>query len=153
MRNWIIILIIFIVPLGLYGVLDMKTSAQDLIARTTAKSEAVAGVSVKNPEKTSQITVYKFYSPLCKDCQKQSKELVGLKEEFAKKVTFNEINVSGATGESDEVQKLIKKYNIQMVPTVVIADIKGKEMKKYDTVISHDELKNVLNNLILNGVK
>src|SRR5574344_1502455 len=123
MKNWVIILIIFIVPLALYGFIDYKNTPSEILAKVEEQAAIAKPI------------VYKFYSPLCKDCQTQSIEFNGLPEEFSETVIFENINVSGKEGESKKVKDLIKKFDIKSVPTIVIVDKNGKMVQKSSSVL------------------
>lgn len=124
MKNWVIVLLIFAVPLGLYAYLE--SNSQD--TRANAANTAV----VNNKPK-----VIKFYSPLCSDCQKVSKEMVEVVEDYKDAVTFEEINVSEQTKQNKE---LIKKYKVTLVPTLIFETRDGKVVKKVEGFIEDDQI-------------
>ena len=82
MKNWIIVLLVFTIPLGLYAYFETNTQA------TVAKEEMTAN-------KTQKPRVIKFYSPMCSDCQKVSKEMVGVGEDFKDHVASNPLPWAG----------------------------------------------------------
>lgn len=126
MKNWIIVLLVFAIPLGLYAYLESNSQS------TVAKEE----VSMNNTQKPR---VIKFYSPMCSDCKKISNEMVGVVEDYKDAVTFEEINVSEQT---DKNKALIKKYKITLVPTLVFESKDGKTFKKVEGFIEDDEIEN-----------
>ena len=80
---------------------------------------------------------------MCSDCQKVSKEMVGVVEDFKDAVTFEEINVSEQT---DKNKALIKKYKITLVPTLIFESKDGKIVKKVEGFIEDDEIEsNIVN--------
>lgn len=130
MKNWIIVLLVFAIPLGLYAYLESNSQS------TVAKEE----VSMNNTQKPR---VIKFYSPMCSDCKKISNEMVGVVEDYKDAVTFEEINVSEQT---DKNKALIKKYKITLVPTLVFESKDGKTFKKVEGFIEDDEIEsNIVN--------
>ena len=130
MKNWIIVLLVFAIPLGLYAYLESNSQS------TVAKEE----VSMNNTQKPR---VIKFYSPMCTDCKKISNEMVGVVEDYKDAVTFEEINVSEQT---DKNKALIKKYKITLVPTLVFESKDGKTFKKVEGFIEDDEIEsNIVN--------
>lgn len=131
MKNWIIVLLVFAIPLGLYAYLESNSQS------TVAKEE----VSMNNTQKPR---VIKFYSPMCSDCKKISKEMVGVVEDYKDAVTFEEINVSEQT---DKNKALIKKYKITLVPTLVFESKDGKTFKKVEGFIEDDEIENNIVNI------
>ena len=131
MKNWIIVLLVFAIPLGLYAYLESNSQS------TVAKEE----VSMNNTQKPR---VIKFYSPMCSDCKKISNEMVGVVEDYKDAVTFEEINVSEQT---DKNKALIKKYKITLVPTLVFESKDGKTFKKVEGFIADDEIENNIVNI------
>ena len=131
MKNWIIVLLVFAIPLGLYAYLESNSQS------TVAKEE----VSMNNTQKPR---VIKFYSPMCSDCKKISNEMVGVVEDYKDAVTFEEINVSEQT---DKNKALIKKYKITLVPTLVFESKDGKTYKKVEGFIEDDEIENNIVNI------
>ena len=131
MKNWIIVLLVFAIPLGLYAYLESNSQS------TVAKEE----VSMNNTQKPR---VIKFYSPMCADCKKISNEMVGVVEDYKDAVTFEEINVSEQT---DKNKALIKKYKITLVPTLVFESKDGKMFKKVEGFIEDDEIENNIVNI------
>ncbi|HIS73894.1 TPA: thioredoxin family protein [Candidatus Galligastranaerophilus intestinavium] len=131
MKNWIIVLLVFAIPLGLYAYLESNSQS------TVAKEE----VSMNNTQKPR---VIKFYSPMCSDCKKISNEMVGVVEDYKDAVTFEEINVSEQT---DKNKALIKKYKITLVPTLVFESKDGKTFKKVEGFIEDDEIENNIVNI------
>ncbi len=131
MKNWIIVLLVFAIPLGLYAYLESNSQS------TVAKEE----VSMNNTQKPR---VIKFYSPMCSDCKKISNEMAGVVEDYKDAVTFEEINVSEQT---DKNKALIKKYKITLVPTLVFESKDGKTFKKVEGFIEDDEIENNIVNI------
>lgn len=131
MKNWIIVLLVFAIPLGFYAYLESNSQS------TVAKEE----VSMNNTQKPR---VIKFYSPMCSDCKKISNEMVGVVEDYKDAVTFEEINVSEQT---DKNKALIKKYKITLVPTLVFESKDGKTFKKVEGFIEDDEIENNIVNI------
>ncbi len=131
MKNWIIVLLVFAIPLGLYAYFESNTQVG------AAKEE----ISYNNAAKPR---VIKFYSPMCSDCQKVSKEMVGVVEDFKDAVTFEEINVSEQT---DKNKALIKKYKITLVPTLIFESKDGKIVKKIEGFVQDDEIQNNIVNI------
>ncbi len=131
MKNWIIVLLVFAIPLGLYAYLESNSQS----------TVAIEEVSMNNTQKPS---VIKFYSPMCSDCKKISNEMVGVVEDYKDAVTFEEINVSEQT---DKNKALIKKYKITLVPTLVFESKDGKTFKKVEGFIEDDEIENNIVNI------
>ncbi len=125
-KNLITILAIFIVPVLAYmGLSHSGTSS-------TAKS------TDGKPE------VVKFTSTMCIDCQKMNKVFEVLKPKYAEKVAFTEINVQD---NSEYVQSQVKKYNITLVPTILLFDSKGKQVARIEDAIPAEKMDNYLQGL------
>lgn len=131
MKNWIIVLLVFAIPLGLYAYLESNS----LDARAKEQQTAV--------NNTGKARVIKFYSPMCSDCKKISGEMAGVIEDYKDAVTFEEVNVSEQT---DKNKTLIKKYKITLVPTLIFETKDGKNFKKVEGFIEDDEIEsNIVN--------
>jgi thiol-disulfide isomerase/thioredoxin len=145
MKNWIIVFLIFAVPLGLYGWLDNRMSAN---AEVTAQNLAALDKGAKTGTARPMPVIYKFSSPLCGDCQKVAKKFEPLKSKYGNDVTFKEYNVSGSEGSSEAVSDMIEKYKITVVPTILYVDSSGKLVKKLQGDVSQNELELNIEKLI-----
>lgn len=151
MKNWLIILFVFAVPLGLYGFLSHRVEAG---MTQFTNPEQIQQTVEANKEKIVQGAalpkLYYFHSPLCGECKKQDKELAGLKNEFEGKIFFIELLVTGAEGDKQEIKNLIKKYKVNVTPTIVVTKADGDMIKKYDSLVKHGELEKLLKNVAVN---
>ena len=129
MKNRFIIATVFIAPLVLYWGLStfMPETAQSL--KNSYQVEA---------KKAQTATLIKFSTPLCMDCQKLDRTLNKVMPEFSKNVTLKRIDASSP---KSEVQNLIKKYGVNVVPTTVFINSKGNYVKKIEGDIPEKELK------------
>ena len=127
MKNWIIVLLIFLIPLGVYTTLEIK--------RGSYVSEA------KN--NMGQAVVLKFTSPMCSECQSVQKILDKIKDNW-ELVEFREVNVAGGASEKKEIKALIKKYNVTMVPTLVFIDNAGNVSKIIEVDMTQDDIEREL---------
>ena len=107
MKNKIIIALIFILPFLIYGTIQGIKNTENL------KNTAIA--VEKN---SSKLTIYKFYSPMCKDCLTQTKEIDKVKPKLNKDIT------------------------------TIIVDNSGKIRKKVSNIITSDELLGEINSLL-----
>ena len=128
MRNWIVVLLIFIMPLGLYAYLDAR--AQNA-AMCKAEAEKAA----------PRAKIIKFTSPMCSECQEVALEMKKAMKGYKGSVLVEEINVieNGGKG-TDYTKSQIKKYKIKLVPTLVFVDKDGKILHKQEGLISSDEI-------------
>lgn len=107
-KNLIIILLILILPIFAYIVLD-KTKGKDVIQVAQAGNKPMVMI---------------FSSPMCSDCQKMKKVIVVVEPSYKDKIDFVKIDASSS---EPNVQALIKKHNVYLVPTMVFLDKTGKQ--------------------------
>ena len=114
MKNWIIALLILIVPLVAYYSLDKN-------AKTRASFEVLA------LEDTNKPKVIKFYSPMCLDCRKLDAVVKEVMPKYSDKVVYQEFD-----GQSSDkrTQEMIKTYNVNLVPTMIFLQKDGMIYKK-----------------------
>ncbi|MBR5304546.1 MAG: thioredoxin family protein [Candidatus Gastranaerophilales bacterium] len=137
MKNWIIILLIFIMPLSLYAYLDAKAQ--------NAKVCAIVGnEEVKNPK----AKIVKFSSPMCSECKEMTIELDKAMKNYKDSVIVEEINVVENVGKGVKYNKAaIKKYNVSLVPTIVFLDKQGNTIKKREGLVKSDEIIEILDGI------
>jgi thiol-disulfide isomerase/thioredoxin len=125
-KNIITILAIFVIPVLAY--MGLQHSG----ASSTAKS--VEG----KPE------VVKFTSTMCIDCQKMNKVFETLKPKYGDRIAFTDINVQD---NSDYVKSQVKKHNITLVPTILLFDSNGKQVKRIEDAVPADKMDGYLKEL------
>ena len=126
MKNWIIVLLIFIMPLGLYAYLDNKA---------TADSCQVVGESTAVPK----AKIIKFSSPMCSECQDVTVEIKKAMENYKDSVIVEEYNVLENYNKGANTTKdMIKKYKVSLVPTLIFMDKEGKTIKKEGMITSRE---------------
>ena len=125
-KNIIIILFIFLVPVITYFMLTVSNES-------TAK-----------PLETGKPQVVKFTSQMCLDCQTMNKIFKEIFPGFSEEIVLTEIQVQD---NKPETQKMIEKYNISLVPTIILLDSKGNQVKRIEGAISKDEMEKCLRNL------
>ena len=122
-KNIIIISLIFAIPLLLYMALTASNS-------TTAQTTDIGRPSV-----------IKFTSAMCLDCQTMNKIF---KEIFQNKINFTEIQVQDKNSFNDSQ---IKKYNVTLVPTIILLNSEGKQVKRIEGAIPKEEMDKYLQGL------
>ena len=137
MKNWIIILLIFTLPLGLYAYLEAKAES--------AKICAVVGNSeVKNPK----AKIVKFSSPMCSECKEMTIELDKAMKNYKDSVIIEEINVVENVGRGVKYNKAaIKKYDVSLVPTIVFLDKEGNMIKKREGLVKSEEIIEIIDGI------
>ncbi len=136
MKNWIIVLLIFVIPLGVFAWLETNAN------KSVAKEAYEASYPVT--QITTKPKMLKFSSPMCSDCKKISKTLVGIVPDYKDAVTFEEINVSDGSKES---AAKVKDYKVTVVPTLIFLSKDGKIIQKTEGILSEEEIRTSLNNI------
>lgn len=126
MRNWLIILFVFVVPMGIYGLLSNSEQFQSV-----AKEKAKGAV------------VYKFSTPMCSECKNVEKMLEGMPQKYTV-IEFKEINVAGTNSKGGKTKALIEKYDITTVPTLVFVDVNGNVYEKLEVDMTREQIENNL---------
>ena len=114
MKNWSIIISVFVVPLLLFFFL----SANDSVSTEVATSDAMLA--------SNEHYVIKFSTPMCMDCKRLEGPMKVMQEKYKDKVIFQSYNAADG---SPKVQNMVKTYNVKVVPTTVFLNTKTKRQK------------------------
>lgn len=151
MKNWIIVLLIFTVPLAVFAWLETnsgKSVAKETVtSETVAKNDVVEGTSLAkhtNPVTTAKPRVLKFSSPMCSDCKKVQTELVGVIPDYKDAVTFEEINVTDGTKAS---AAMVKDYKVTVVPTLIFVSKDGQIIHREEGFLTESEIRTHLDHI------
>jgi len=136
MRNWIIVLLIFVVPLGIFAWLE-STQAKAGMDGISANGDTLMAT-------TGKPRMLKFSSPMCSDCKKVSNVLINVVPDYKDSVTFEEINVSDGSKASSEA---VKAYKVTVVPTLIFVSRDGKIIQKTEGLLSEEEIRTGLNSI------
>ena len=123
-RNFITILLIFLVPIAVYWSLTRDKGM------TTLPTIAFSG-----PE------IIKFSSPMCYECQELEKIFDEVFPSYANKITLRKVDV---TNSDKETRKLIREYSVKLVPTCVFLDSDGKVVRQTEGSIQPKILENYI---------
>lgn len=123
-KNVITILLIFLVPLGLYWGLTHDKS-----------SVTLPSVAFSGPE------IIKFSSPMCFECQELEKIFDEVYPGYANKVSLRKIDVNS---KDKATKSLIKDYEVKLVPTCVFKDKDGSVIRKTEGLIQPKILENYI---------
>lgn len=126
-KNIIVITLIFVVPLVAYMIL--------------AKPEAGLADKASTGNKPQ---IIKFTSLMCLDCKKLSGVMKEVYPKYKDKITLIEVQVQN---NDDYTKNQVQKYNITLVPTVILLDSKGKKVGKYEGFIEKEKLEKLLKDL------
>lgn len=125
-KNLIIISLIFALPLIAYWMMTTSNS-------TTAKT-----VNSSKPQ------VIKFTSAMCLDCQTMNKIFKEIFPKYEGKITLTEIQVQDNNSFNKEQ---IKKYNVTLVPTIILLNSQGKQVKRLEGEIPKNQMDSYLKGL------
>lgn len=88
--------------------------------------------------------IIKFSSSMCLECKEVEKIFNEILPKYKDKISYTAIVVDSR---KDMNNKLIKKYNITLVPTVVMLDSNGKECKRIEGAVPKEEYIEVIEGL------
>jgi thioredoxin-like negative regulator of GroEL len=126
-KNISIISLIFVVPLVAYFILSKPDA-----------SYASKTADANKPQ------IVKFTSLMCLDCKKLDKVMKEVYPKYSKKVSLVEVHVQN---EDSYTKSQIQKYNVTLVPTMIILNSKGKKMAKYEGFVEKEQLDKILKDL------
>ncbi len=126
-KNLIVVLLVLLVPIVMYMVLTKSTA-------TTAQTTNVSG----KPQ------VLKFTSTMCLDCQKMSKIFKEIFPKYSETIVLTEIPVQDGSSFSNSQ---IEKYNVTLVPTIILIDSNGNMVRRIEGAIEQEEMDNHLKGL------
>lgn len=129
-KNILIIFAILIVPVILYY--NVKSNS------------AEKTISIKQMFAAKKPVVLDFSSPLCMECKELNKVLIPTEEKYKDKIIFRKISID--TINPEETQ-LMKKYNVNVVPTLVFLDKKGNIINRTEGRLTQTQLEGYLNKL------
>ena len=132
-KNWITILLILFVPIVAYLAFS-KTS------NTSAKVPApdTGAYLAGKPQ------VLKFTSTMCLDCQKMNKIFKEIFPKYEGEIVLTEIPVQDR---NDFSNAQIEKYNVTLVPTIILLDSQGHQTKRIEGAIEQEEMDTYLKGL------
>ena len=118
-KNLFIIILIFAIPLFAYWFLTNSTV-------TTAKTN-----DFNKPQ------VLKFTSQMCLDCQTMNKVFKEIFPKYDGQIILTEIQVQNNDSFN---QEQIKKYNVTLVPTIILLDSNGRQVRKIEGEVSKETM-------------
>ena len=125
-KNIIIISLVFAIPILAYMALTASNS-------TTAK-----------PVETGKPQVIKFTSEMCLDCQTMNKIFKEIFPKYNNKIVLTEIQVQDKNSFNKEQ---IQKYNVTLVPTIILLNSQGQQIKRIEGAVSKEEMDKCLQGL------
>lgn len=126
-KNFSIITLIFVIPLVAYMILS--------------KPDASMANKTTNANKPQ---IIKFTSLMCLDCKKLSEVMKEVYPKYSDKITLIEIQVQN----NDAYTKSqVEKYNVTLVPTLIVINSKGKKLSKIEGFIEKQKLDKLMKEL------
>ncbi len=127
MKNFSIITLIFVIPLVAYMLLS--------------KPDVSFANKVTDANKSQ---IIKFTSLMCLDCKKLDKVMKEVYPNYSDKIALTEIQVQN---EDAYTKKQIDKYNVTLVPTLIIINSKGKKLSKIEGFVEQEKLEKLMKEL------
>ena len=81
---------------------------------------------------------------MCLDCQTMNKIFKEIFPKYQNKINFTEIQVQDKNSFNDSQ---IKKYNVTLVPTIILLNSEGKQVKRIEGAIPKEEMDKYLQGL------
>lgn len=125
-----IIFLIFALPILLYFVVKGPGELS---------SSSIAEAKAANYPK-----VLHFSQSMCSECRDLEKIMKPVEEEYSNKINFVHLDVSK---ETSQIQDLVKKYNVKVVPTLVFINKKGKVVNKVEGSMPKETLEGYLDRI------
>lgn len=126
-KNLTIITLIFVLPIVAYMILAKPDVS---LANKT--------VSGNKPQ------IIKFTSLMCLDCKKLGAVMKDVYPKYSDKITLIELQVQN---DDDFTKKQVEKYNVTLVPTLIILDAKGKKLNKIEGFVEKEKLEKIMKDL------
>lgn len=126
-KNLSIITLIFVVPLIAYMILSKPDASLASKAPTANKPQII-----------------KFTSLMCLDCKKLGEVMKEVYPKYSKKIILTEVHVQDNDANT---KKMVEKYNITLVPTMIIINSKGKKLQKIEGFVDKEKLDNIMKEL------
>lgn len=127
-KNFSIITLILVIPLVAYMIL----------------SKPEASLATKSPT-ASKPQIIKFTSLMCLDCKKLGDVMKEVYPKYSDKITLVEIQVQNS---DDYTKQQVEKYNVTLVPTMIIINSKGKKISKIEGFVEKEKLEKIMKDLI-----
>lgn len=128
MKNIIVVLLIFIIPV--IGYFVIKGSGEPAVA---------VSKNVNNP------TLITFTSTMCTDCKRLKEVIKEVEPEYSDRVNFVKYN---ALDNNNKIREAVKEYNVVLVPTMVFLDKTGNTKNRIEGFIPKEQLITELEGMI-----
>ena len=88
--------------------------------------------------------IIKFSSTMCSECKEVEKVFKELMPQYEDEVIYTEIIVDSR---NDMKNKLIKKYNVQMVPTIIMLNSDGTQASRIESALPKEQMEQYIKEL------
>ena len=97
----------------------------------------MSNTSTAKTVETGKPQIVKFTSQMCLDCQTMNKIIKEIYPNYSEDIVLTEIQVQDG---KPQTQEQIDKYNVTLVPTIILIDSQGKQVRRIEGAISKDEM-------------
>lgn len=105
---------------------------------TFNKSDSIVAQASGKPQ------IIKFSSTMCMECQEVEKVFKEVLPKYRDKVDYTSITVDSR---DDMKNNLIKKYNVTLVPTIIMLNSDGTQYKRIESAIPKGQLEQCIQGL------
>ncbi len=88
--------------------------------------------------------IIKFSSTMCLECKEVEKVFKEILPKYEDQITYTEIIVDSR---DDMKNNMIKKYNVQLVPTIIMLNSDGTQYKRIESSIPKEEMETYIKGL------
>lgn len=121
-KNFTIIALIIALPLLTFFILS-------------SRNESLAQKS----DSTEKPQIVKFTSLMCLDCKRLNEVMVKVYPKYSEDIILTEVQVQNNDKYTNEQ---ISKYNVSLVPTMILLDKKGNKIEKIEGFLPEKDLEN-----------
>lgn len=127
-KNIIIVLLVLILPVLAYMFLSAGSGSD------------MGSVDAK----TTKPQIIKFTSAMCLDCQTMNKIMKEIYPQYQDRIALTEIHVQD---NKPETQDWIKKYNVTLVPTIILMNSQGQQVRRIEGAVDRNVFEGYLKEL------
>lgn len=88
--------------------------------------------------------IIKFSSTMCLECKEVEKVFKEILPKYQDQITYTEIIVDSR---DDMKNDMIKKYNVQLVPTIIMLNSDGTQYKRIESSLPKEEMETYIKGL------
>ena len=93
---------------------------------------------------TNKPQIIKFTSAMCLDCQTMNKIMKEIYPQYQDRIALTEIHVQD---NKPETQDWIKKYNVTLVPTIILMNSQGQQVRRIEGAVDRNVFEGYLKEL------